>query len=189
MAPAAIVLALLFAVDLPPLMKAGPKAIVAGVAATGPLVALLAWFMRTKWRPLAAFRLSQLRFFSEIGFRLTPMRAFLLAIIAGVGEEALFRGVLQTAASREFPLAAAIILPSLLFGALHARTALYAAIAFLVSVYLGVLYALSETLLAPMITHGLYDFVAFDWTRRAIDGARAKGQLGRAKSSASSVSG
>ena len=76
-----------------------------------------------------------------------------------------------------------------MFGALHARTALYAAIAFLVSIYLGLLYALSGTLLAPMITHGLYDFVAFDWTRRAIDAAMTKDQPGRAKSSASSVSG
>ena len=146
-----------------------------GVAATLPLVAFLAWFMQSKDPDIAAFRVSQIEFFSQIGFTFTPSRILLMSLGAGVAEEALFRGVFQTFADRNLPVAAAIVLPNILFGLLHARTAMYAAISGGVGIYLGVVFWLSGNLLVPMIAHAVYDVVALAVTRRAID-AKARAE-------------
>lgn len=187
--PAAFGLALGLSIDLMALIEPGFAEVFYGLAAAAPLIALLRWFMVTRWRPLVNFRASQLKFLSEVGFLFTRPRIIVLAAIAGIGEELMFRGVLQTAADRQWPLAAAILFPSVLFGLLHARTALYAVVAGLVGAYLGILYWATESLLAPIITHAFYDYVAFDWTRRALAKAGLSDQSGRAKSSASSVTG
>jgi hypothetical protein len=147
--------------------------IVLGAAAAGPLVLLLMWFMRTDIPVLVRFRHSQLEFFAKIGFEFTPLRIALLAVGAGVSEELLFRGVFQTWIEGGAPLVLAIVLPNILFGALHARTSLYAFIAGLVGVYMGVLFAATGNVMAPIITHALYDWVALWITRRAIE-ARAR---------------
>lgn len=139
-----------------------------GAAATAPLVAMLAWMMRTHWEPVVRFRQSQIELFSTVGFAFTPWRIAVMSIGAGVSEELLFRGVLQDWADRFLPLWAALAVTNLLFGALHARNAPYAVIAGLVGVYFGVLFAATSNLLAPMIAHALYDAVAFEFTRRAI---------------------
>lgn len=155
-------------IDLRSLFKPAALEIGLGVVATGPLVVMLMWIMASRWRPIEAFRTSQLRFFREIGFRLTPLRSALLSLAAGVGEELLFRGVLQTSAARYWPIAVAIVIPNVLFGALHARTAAYAVAAGLVGVYLGALYWLTAGLTAPIVAHALYDFIALEWARRII---------------------
>jgi hypothetical protein len=139
-----------------------------GIGASVPLILFLEWFMRTKNPKLSAFRHSQIEFFAAIGFRFTPLKIALLAVGAGVTEEFLFRGVFQAWAEGVMPLALAVILPNILFGALHWRTTLYALIAGLVGVYLGVLFAMSGSLLAPIVAHALYDAAALHKTERAI---------------------
>lgn len=143
--------------------------LIAGAAATAPLVFLLEWFMRTGHPPLARFRESQIGFFAGIGFKFTPMRIAVLALGAGITEELLFRGVFQTWAAGQMPAFLAVLLPNVLFGALHWRTTLYALIAGLVGVYLGVLFLVTGNLLAPIVAHALYDAVALHKTARAID--------------------
>lgn len=187
--PVAVGVAGLLSVDIVAAAGLSFAAVFWGVAACAPLVALLHCFLRTQWRPLAEFRQSQLKFFIEIGFALTTRRALVLAAIAGLSEELLFRGAIQTALSRDYPAALAVILPNIVFGALHARTLLYAVIAGLVGVYLGVCYHLTGSLAAPVITHALYDFVALVWTRKAIDAAGLQVRSGRADSSDSSTAG
>jgi len=149
-------------------------ALIAGVLATAPLVLLLEWFMRTGHPPLARFRESQIGFFAGIGFRFSPLRIAVLAIGAGVTEELLFRGVFQTWAAGELPLFLALLLPNILFGALHWRTTLYAVIAGLVGVYLGVVFLMTGNLLAPIVAHALYDAVALHKTARAITARGAR---------------
>lgn len=159
-----------YVVKAPPLARFSfdLAAVGAGLIATAPLIALLFWFMRTKHGPLASFRESQIEFLANIGFRFTPLRIAIMAAGAGVSEELLFRGVLQIWSDRYLPLWLAIALTNLLFGALHARTALYAVIAGLVGVYLGCIFAYTDNLIAPVITHALYDAVALELARRAI---------------------
>jgi membrane protease YdiL (CAAX protease family) len=77
----------------------------------------------------------------------------LVAAFAGIGEEILFRGVLQ-------PLAGAVW-SNVLFGLVHFITPTYALLAGLLGGYLAWLLHASDNLLAPIIAHGLYDFLAF----------------------------
>jgi membrane protease YdiL (CAAX protease family) len=72
----------------------------------------------------------------------------------------LFRGVLQGVFTRWLPSAwLAVALVSVLFGILHAVTFSYAVMATLMGAYLGWLRNETGNLLAPIITHALYDFV------------------------------
>ena len=94
--------------------------------------------------------------------------ALALGAAAGIGEEMLFRGVLQfELGSRLGSDVLAIGLSSVIFGALHAVTPLYAGLASLASVYFGWLYLLTGNLVVPIVTHAFYDFLALlyaHWT-------------------------
>jgi hypothetical protein len=166
---AALGFSVLFNTPLGPQIEFDVNDLLIGVIATTPLVVLLWWFSNTALEHLAAFRRSQIKFFSDIGFTFTPARIVVLAIGAGVSEELLFRGVLQTWMAGFVPLVFAIMLSNILFGVLHMRTVLYAFIAGLVGVYLGILYAATGNLLAPMSAHAFYDAVALEYTRRAVE--------------------
>ncbi|NOX95577.1 MAG: CPBP family intramembrane metalloprotease [Alphaproteobacteria bacterium] len=143
-------------------------AVFLGVIATLPPVLFLWWFSNTDLPAFAEFRRSQIKFFAEVGFRFTPLRIVLMAIGAGVCEELMFRGVLQSWIDGFAPIITAIILSNIVFGLLHMRTVLYAVIAGGIGVYFGVIYALTDNLVVPMVAHGLYDAVALEYTRRAI---------------------
>ena len=96
----------------------------------------------------------------------------LLATLAGVGEELLFRGVLYEGLSRYDPWIA-LVASNVAFGMLHALSRNY----FLTTTAIGLaMHALAEVtgernLLAPIVAHGVYDFVAFqllvrEWRNR-----------------------
>ena len=87
----------------------------------------------------------------------------ILAAIAGVSEELLFRGVIQPWIERSWGLAAGLIVSNIVFGLVHAVTPLYALLAALVGIYLGLSldYGGDRNLLTPIIIHGGYDFLAF----------------------------
>lgn len=92
----------------------------------------------------------------------------LLAALAGISEELLFRGVLQVGMSH-WGLWTGLLLSNLLFGLAHLITVAYAIWAAVAGLLLGLLFdpqliglpATQQNLLAPIITHGLYDFIAF----------------------------
>jgi uncharacterized protein len=83
-----------------------------------------------------------------------------ISALAGVGEELLFRGVLQQVLAEWTGTAAAVAITSIVFGLAHLITPLYGVLATLVSLYLGWLLLQYENLVVPMVTHGMYDFVA-----------------------------
>ena len=96
----------------------------------------------------------------------------LLATLAGVGEELLFRGVLYSGLSRIDPWLA-LIVSNVAFGMLHALSRNY----FLTATAIGfAMHALAQVtgernLLAPIVAHGVYDLVAFhllvrEWNRQ-----------------------
>lgn len=84
----------------------------------------------------------------------------LLAAIAGISEEVLFRGVVQVAVARVLAEPGALLVTSVLFGLAHFATRAYAVLAAGMGLYLGALFLVQGSLLAPIITHALYDFVA-----------------------------
>ncbi len=86
-----------------------------------------------------------------------------VAILAGVGEEILFRGVLQPWLEERWGKFSAWLLSNLLFGIAHSVTLLYALLAALTGLYLSwMLDAGGErNLLVPMVVHAAYDLAAF----------------------------
>jgi membrane protease YdiL (CAAX protease family) len=85
----------------------------------------------------------------------------LLSALAGLGEELLFRGVLQPWMGRLHPLAG-LIGANVLFGLMHAVSPGYALLATAFGFYLSWLVdgPGEPNLLRPIVAHGLYDFVA-----------------------------
>jgi membrane protease YdiL (CAAX protease family) len=94
--------------------------------------------------------------------------ALALGVAAGLGEEMLFRGVLQNELGiRIGSDYIAVGIASIIFGALHAVTPLYAGLAGLASVYFGWLYLATGNLAIPIVTHAFYDWAALlyaHWT-------------------------
>jgi membrane protease YdiL (CAAX protease family) len=132
-----------------------------GLAATVPM--LLLFFLMLRW-PIGPLR--RIKAFSEEVIRplLAPCTVIdLLGIstLAGLGEEMLFRGVLQGFFAVRLGAWPAVALASLLFGLMHAITATYVVLATLLGVYLGWVYIVCEhNLLVVAVPHALYDFVA-----------------------------
>lgn len=92
-----------------------------------------------------------------------------LAAAAGIGEEVLFRGFLQQGLADAMkrmeyePVVCqvtAIGLASLIFGLFHAITKTYVIVAAVIGGLLGYLYLHTDSLIAPIVAHGVYDFVA-----------------------------
>jgi membrane protease YdiL (CAAX protease family) len=107
-----------------------------------------------------------------------------MAVGAGVGEEALFRGVLQTwlqtwltaalpLASADQAAAAGVAAASLVFGALHALNPAYFFFATAAGVVFGVEYLVAG-LPAAAATHAVYDFAALLLTIRMWGGQSSK---------------
>jgi uncharacterized protein len=137
-----------------------------GVAASLPM---LAGFVLANWLPLPAF-LRLLRVFDEFGrpffARYTVLDLAVLSLAAGIGEELLFRGVVQAVLDRWWGTWAALPVASLLFGLLHALTPTYAVLATLAGLYLGGVWLLTGNLLVVIVAHAIYDFIALVYLLR-----------------------
>jgi membrane protease YdiL (CAAX protease family) len=90
----------------------------------------------------------------------TAAELALVAALAGLGEEALFRGVVQTALAARLPAWAAVALTAAGFGLAHCLTPAYAVLAGIVGAYLGWTFLATGNLLVPIVAHAVYDFIA-----------------------------
>ncbi len=94
-------------------------------------------------------------------FRGATLPDFLfISVLAGLGEEALFRGLIQGGLAEYFGLPMAIAVASVLFGLAHYISRTYVVFAAVLGALFGVLYAWSGNIAVPMIAHAAYDFVA-----------------------------
>ena len=92
-----------------------------------------------------------------------------ISVLAGVGEELLFRGVLQESIAGWMGPWVGVAAAAVLFGLMHAVTPSYAVLAALMGVYLGLVFHFSDNLLAAVVAHAAYDFVALVWVTRGPD--------------------
>jgi len=146
-----------------------------GIVATLPLLGLLRWCLHTGWGPVR-------RLVNLVEEHLTPYLAgasawgiVLVSLLAGIGEEVMFRGVIQAGLADRLPAWLAVGIAALLFGAAHWLTTSYAVFATLIGIYLGILFLVTGNLLAPAVTHALYDAVALSILVRLKPGARGSG--------------
>ena len=137
-----------------------------GLAAVLPMLA--GFFAAVRW-PVGPLR--GIKRFTDRVIRPLMMPCSLvdlagIAVLAGLGEEMLFRGVLQDSLQRWLPVGGAIVTAAVLFGILHAVTPTYAVLAGVVGAFLGALYWGTGNLLAPVLAHAAYDFVALVYLTR-----------------------
>ena len=94
-------------------------------------------------------------------FRGATLPDFLfISMLAGLGEEALFRGVIQGALAEYVGVPVAIAVASVLFGLAHYISRTYVVFATALGALFGVLYAWSGNIAVPVIAHAAYDFIA-----------------------------
>jgi len=130
-----------------------------GVATVPPLLGMW-WCARSDWEPF-------LRLMREVEEKIVPIFAncsvvalAFISLLAGLGEEALFRGVIQAALSDWSYPWISVVVASLLFGLGHMITPTYAILAGLLGAYLGAILVIYGNLLTVIVVHALYDFVA-----------------------------
>lgn len=147
------------------------QAIGLGVLATVPLLAALIVMDRFPIGPLDRIRQISVE---AIGQLFPQPRLWQLAAVsaaAGLGEELLFRGLLQAGLAQWIGGGAGpwigLAIASLTFGAFHWLNTTYALLAALAGAYFGWLLIASGSLWTPIVAHGLYDFVALYYLVRS----------------------
>ncbi len=138
-------------------------ALINATFATLPLVLL---FFAMQHLPLQSFSKIKRMLEESLGQSLLNSHwtdLLILACLAGFGEEVLFRGLMQSGFEQAWGFDIGLIASGVVFALAHAVTPLYAVLALLMSLYLGLSldYDGERNLLTPMVIHALYDFVAF----------------------------
>lgn len=131
-----------------------------GVLGTLPIWWLLVWARGLQVSPLKEF-------FAWVDHNIVSLfrgaltwQIAVIAVLAGLGEEMLFRGVIQQALQGWLGAWPGLLLASFAFGAAHWVNRTYMIFACVMGLYLGLLYWRTDSLLVPVIVHALYDFLA-----------------------------
>jgi uncharacterized protein len=142
------------------------KSVGVGVAAAIPMILGLLAIRRVHAGPLARLNEVVDQLLVPLFIRCSVVQLAVVGAVAGIGEELLFRGVMQPLVSDLLGNIAGVAITSVIFGLLHAVTRTYAVLAFLVSAYLGWLAIATDDLLGPTLTHAIYDFFALVYLTR-----------------------
>lgn len=136
-----------------------PGALAAGLLAGLAFLAVALIVVDGPWRVTARLR-TDIDHLMPLFRHATLPQLLLISLLAGVGEEALFRGVLQPLLADYIGLPLALILVSLLFGLLHCISLPYVVFASVLGAAFGALYAGTGNILVPAAAHTSYDFAA-----------------------------
>jgi membrane protease YdiL (CAAX protease family) len=163
----AVAVAWLFAVplreQLPSTYEELRDSVARGVLAGAIMLILFFWVAFSSLPALQRLREHVEWIVAEIFPNASLAQFALVAALAGVGEELLFRGVLQTLVSWLVGPVAALVVGGLVFGIFHALSKLYFIFATLIGLALGWMVFRYHDLLAPMLAHAIYDFVAISY--------------------------
>jgi uncharacterized protein len=135
-----------------------------GGIATLPPLALLGLCLYLPWEPfrriVRLLNSTILPNFRECGL----IELAVIALLAGLGEEMLFRPILQGGLAQligsPYGPAFGLIAAAIVFGLLHSMTVTYAILAGVIGLYLGAIWLFTGNLLVPITVHALYDFLA-----------------------------
>ncbi len=153
-------------IDLASRLKPSTNALLLGVAVSGPLLALFFVMKRLKWRPIQRIFDIVKELLGPAVSRCSTAELIAVSLGAGVSEELLFRGLL-TEWTRGLGVLGMLVIPNLLFAALHAVTPAYAVFAFGIGLYLSaVLHLVPNAELTSLMTaHAVYDLICFLYLR------------------------
>src|SRR4051794_4376194 len=169
-AVAALIVAWVFRVSLrdmfPELGAPLLSAISRGLLATLPMLIIFWLLVNSNWPMMRQLR-QQVQWLIDEMFTSRSIAQFaMVATLAGVGEELLFRGALQSILGSWTSPLIGLLITSLLFGLAHALSKLYFLFAVAVGVFLGWMTLYYHDLVAPMVAHGVYDFIALVYLSR-----------------------
>jgi membrane protease YdiL (CAAX protease family) len=144
----------------------------------GLTLPLIVCYFILLWLPFECLKkIDQLicELFQQYMIHFSVWQIAILSVAAGLGEELLFRSLLQSGIYAavtngtinpiglelltDYRLMSVLVLVSILFGAAHAVTITYFFLAFIISIYLGVILILTGNIIIPISIHALYDFL------------------------------
>ena len=133
-----------------------------GVVSSVPMVVAFLLLEKAPSRLLSDLRNQAARLAVGLFRGATVPQLLLVSAVAGIGEEVLFRGLLigSLIEGTGVGIPVALVVSSVVFGLAHPISRSYAVVAGAVGLYLGAIYLWSGGVLAPIVAHGLYDFVA-----------------------------
>ncbi len=148
------------------------RAIGLGTVATIPLLAVFLWLQYSRIESLNDLQELIQKQIVPLFSKATFLELGLISLAAGLGEEALFRGVIQTYLQKLMGVdggpAIPILLASLLFGLVHFVSREYLLLSTLMGLYLGLWFWWTEDLIVPIVIHTLYDWFALVYLQRTV---------------------
>ena len=146
--------------------------IICGVVGTLPLLAAALAMERLAWQPFRSLRSLVTKLVADVFREATLPQLAIISLLAGCGEELVFRGILLDAPRQlvDGPNVTwiALLASSVLFGLAHPFSRTYVVLAAVIGAYLGLVMLLTESLIPPIITHGLYDFIMLLYLLRRV---------------------
>jgi membrane protease YdiL (CAAX protease family) len=136
-----------------------PSAVVVGCAAAVPLWIVFAASWASAATPLSRMREVLESVLPRLFHGASPVGLAVVAIAAGIGEECLFRGLIQSGLENRFGPIGGLAAASVIFGLAHPISPTYVVVAAAMGAYLGWLWRWDGNLLVPITTHAVYDFV------------------------------
>jgi len=137
-----------------------------GIAAAIPPFTFFRWTLKSNLLVFIHHRHLMESLVLPIFGKWSILQLAIISILAGISEEAFFRGALQGSLTGYIGVPGALVLASLLFAATHPITWTYAIIVAFIGAYLGLLWIWTGNLLTPMVTHAVYDFAALVYCLR-----------------------
>lgn len=142
-----------------------------GLVATGPLLVALVLIDRFPVGPLRQLRNLTASVIVRMFGGATILQLAMVSIAAALGEEVLFRGLVQAGLEQRltgpYGPGMALAFASVLFGVCHWLNTTYAILAVLAGAYFGWLLQATGSLWAPVVAHASYDFVALVYLVRS----------------------
>ncbi len=155
------------------------RALVWGCLAALPMLGALALTDRLPFWPFSDVADVVDRLIQPLFAKSTIAELAVISALAGIGEELMFRGLIQVGLARWIggPLGVwiALAVASTLFGLLHPMNWAYVLLAAVMGLLLGGLWIVTGNLLVPIVAHAVYDFLALLWIRK-MHGDRGGGE-------------
>lgn len=149
-------------------------ALIWGCLASLPLVGTLTLTERLPFWPFTDIADVVDQLLRPLFARMSLIELAVISALAGIGEELMFRGLIQEGLARWIgePIGVwiALAVASILFGLLHPMNMAYILLAALMGLCLGGLWIATDNLLVPIVTHAVYDFLALCWLAKMSGG-------------------
>lgn len=143
--------------------RGSASALAIGSAAGALLLVPMSMLARSGWPPLRRLAEVVRQIADALFARATVLDLALVSLLAGVAEEALFRGVVQAGLAPAIGPVPAIAVGAVTFGLAHMITPTYAVVACGIGAAFGALLLATGDLAAPIAAHAVYDFLALMW--------------------------